>query len=878
MAVSMEGQVGKQGRLAGTGRRVVAAALVCVAGLQASSGDLRALRLGERSAAGVSLYVSPGGSDGSPGTSTSPLRTLGGAQKVVRTMNTDMQAGITVHLGAGTYRLDQPLQLTPEDSGTNGHDVIWTGPPSQTAVISGAEEITGWRQVDPAKNIWAASVPAGLDTRQIYVNGARATLASGTLPVALSKTQRGYTASSAAMAHWRNPQEIEFAYLRDTGLMTAPICLVASMKGRTIVMAEPCWDNLTRRAADLVGYEHPSIPAFAENAYELLDHPGQFYLDQGSHTLYYIPRAVEDMTTADVEAPALQTLVEGAGSASNPIHNIVFANLQLSYATWLQPGSPEGFAEVQSNYTITGRRGYAREGLCMLVPHGTCPYGAWTKEPGNVQLSYDQDISFVNDRFVHLGAAGLNLDNGSQNDSVERSVFTDISGCGIEIGAVNMPRAKGSSQTVGNVVADNHLYDMPAEFPGGVAILVGYAAGTNIVHNQIDHVSYAAISLGWGGWLDKASRPSVPNFSHDNRVSDNLIFDFMQVMADGGAIYTQGITGTSMATGEKITGNVIRDQLEWGYALHSDDGATYVNYLGNILYDDTYDFGSNHADFRKRAARAASVPLDPQAIEDNYWQQGYPNSSRYGVEAHGNVVISGPAQAPASIVNAAGIEPADRSILSWRPAGESVPGTPDQPTVLYAFRGKAYLTWHPSVVQGDPPITSYTITSCVASPNGRCAGPGPAPVTISSTDFERAGYAVVSGLSPGPAYRFEVSAGNGETASTPSLGSTNRTPSNKAPGKPGRPTGLNAQAGAGLVRLLWYAPKRGRAILGYKLDMSAGPTTLVGGLNRLLVSNGGGRVLDVIGGLSPHHAYRFSVRAFNPSGAGPAATVTATTQ
>ena len=119
------------------------------------------------------IYVSPLGSDANPGTQSAPLRTLARAQMVVRSLNRNMTANITVYLADGTYRLSKPLAFGPLDSGSNGYDVVWTAAPTATAVISGAERITGWRLSDLSKGIWVANVPRTLRTRQIYVNGAR---------------------------------------------------------------------------------------------------------------------------------------------------------------------------------------------------------------------------------------------------------------------------------------------------------------------------------------------------------------------------------------------------------------------------------------------------------------------------------------------------------------------------------------------------------------------------------------------------------------------------------------------------------------------------------------------------------------------------------
>jgi hypothetical protein len=407
---------------------------------------------------GTVVYVSPNGNDaaGNPGTNPArPLRTPARAQAVVRTLDTDMHANITVELESGTYRLSAPLTLGTADSGTNGYKVNWTAAPGAHPVLSGGTRITGWHESDPSKDIWSAPVPAGLDTRQLYVDGVRAQPASGPAPVTLTPTSTGYTASSTAMDDWANPSEIDFVYTGGAaywslksggeGGWTEPQCPVASISGTAITMAEPCWDNSTMRATNHVGdsnLANGEQPAYIENAYPLLDQPGQWYLDQSANTMYYIPQHGENLATADVEAPVLQTLVTGQGTVTTPIQNIGFSGIQFAYATWLQPSSPEGFSEIQANYTLTGDGAYATQGLCGLVPGGTCPFGDWTQEPGNVSFSYDQGIHFTDDAFVHLGAAGLQLGDGSQNDTVQGDVFTDISGNGLELGGVDTPEPR----------------------------------------------------------------------------------------------------------------------------------------------------------------------------------------------------------------------------------------------------------------------------------------------------------------------------------------------------------------------------------------------------------------------------------------------------
>ncbi|MDR3036292.1 MAG: fibronectin type III domain-containing protein, partial [Kitasatospora sp.] len=209
------------------------------------------------------VYVSPWGNDAGAGSVWQPVRSLPRAQQLVRERAGHLRADLTVHLSPGTYRLDSPLELTSADSGANGHRIVWQGAPG--TVVSGGKQVTGWQPVAGRPGLYAAPAPAGLDnTRQLYVDGARAQRASGRLPVSVKATDTGYTASADTLAHWRNPSDIELVYTSGEGLWnvernglgqwTEPRCRIASAQGTTITMVQPCWDNSNKRV------EFPDIP------------------------------------------------------------------------------------------------------------------------------------------------------------------------------------------------------------------------------------------------------------------------------------------------------------------------------------------------------------------------------------------------------------------------------------------------------------------------------------------------------------------------------------------------------------------------------------------------------------------------------------------
>ncbi len=160
--------------------------------------------------------------------------------------------------------------------------------------------------------------------------------------------------------------------------------------------------------------------------------------------------------------------------AAAPVHDLAFRGLQFSYATWLTPSGPEGFSEIQAGYTITGEKGWATQGLCQYVEGGTCPFASWTKMPGNVSFAYGQRIAFSDDVFAHLGASGLDLGTGSRTPRSAPALSPTSPENGRRSAQVD-----GQTPSSEVKVTDNHLYGLPREYHGGVAILNGWTQNTH---------------------------------------------------------------------------------------------------------------------------------------------------------------------------------------------------------------------------------------------------------------------------------------------------------------------------------------------------------------------------------------------------------------
>ena len=572
-----------------------------------------------RAAAGRVVYAAPDGSGGMC-TAKDPCSVVE-AQSTARRLTGKRDAPVVVQLAGGTYRLSASLKFTDGDSGSTGNPVTWRAAPGARPVLSGAVQVTGWKQVDAAKGVWQAKVPTGLDTRQVYVDGQEAPIAQTTpaeQKVTFAAAPGGYATTPATWAASLQAQigaaamhGVEFVYTGGNGPWTQSRCRIDTLSGSTTTMQQPCWNNVTSRptfsqaSGGLPSMSPGTAPSLIENAYPLL-HPGQWYLDRQNDVLDYIPTPGQQMSGLDVEVPRLASLITGAGTLAHPVHDITFTGIQMSYATWLDPSTDAGFADVQDNLTLTGSDPARPQGTCTFgTPPGTCPFGALTREPGNMSWSAAHHITFDGDTFSHLGAAGLVFDYGSQHNTVEDSTFADIAGNAIILGNTNDPHpgdvgAGNAEINAYNTVQNNVIHNIGTDYPSAAGITMFFTQHTTIAHNELYDLPYTGITAGViQGHVDNAAHPdNTTNINSDNTISDNLIHGFMQVLHDGGAIYVEGHQGqtltardgsvdraASIAHGLTVSGNVAYDQGNVNFTWYDDAGSEWINWTGNVEWD-----------------------------------------------------------------------------------------------------------------------------------------------------------------------------------------------------------------------------------------------------------------------------------------------------
>ncbi|MGK2878220.1 MAG: right-handed parallel beta-helix repeat-containing protein [Solirubrobacterales bacterium] len=625
----------------------------------------------------VQIWVSPNGNDEGVGSKSDPFRTLERARNLVRARLKTRDADMIVNLLDGNYRLKKTFWLDARDSGRAGRSVTYRAAPDAKPRISGAFKAENWTLINGDLNIYRAKVPVGTQTRQLYVNGRRALRARGqSYPNGFVRTTDGFQAPDSTMSTWGNQSDIEAVTLTQWKMMRCPL---ASISGQQLTMQQPCWNNV-----NVFPYlwSFQTIVRF-ENAYELLDSAGEWYLDKTEGWLYYIPRVGEELATADVEVPVVEALISGRGSVTAPISNINFRGISFEYGTWLNPSGPNGYAADQSGFHLNGGGHVAN-----VIGHD--PNTART--PGNVRFTLARRINFTGNDFRRLGGVGLDFATGSQNISIIGNRFEDISAAGVQLGGVDTidhHPTVASQKTKDNKISNNLITRIGLEFQDAPGIFIGFTTRSTVRNNEISYVPWSGIAIGWGwGLLDPGGflglpgavpgqwgNYTTPTASSGNRILSNRIKRFLNVLWDGGAIYTQGQQGATAADGELIAGNVASEKrrLAGGNTFYTDGGSRYVTLENNVSLSNKpgiTDFGP--CDLTDSLVlcwvmlpygsdRGGCRPYGDITYIENFWQFPRPYWDACPYEGHpvnvvdqNNTVVTGPSAISQQLLAKAG--------------------------------------------------------------------------------------------------------------------------------------------------------------------------------------------------------------------------------
>lgn len=542
------------------------------------------------------IYVSLQGNDKNPGTKEAPFNTLNRAIKQAREWRRlnrpEVSGGIYIRLEEGVYAQRNSLFLRPEDSGTSDSPTVICAVDGAHPVISGGVAVTGWKRgcnhpAIPEKlrqKIWSAEAPLignrRVETRQMWVNGHKVQRAAqfpdGGLEQMIDFNPEEQTitipvSQNVNPKRLQNAGQLEMIVHQRWAIAILRVKSIDVKDGQAVVRFHEPESHLEFAhpwPQPVIGGEKGNSSFCLTNALELLDQPGEWFQEYPSGTIYYYPQADENMETAEVIIPALETLVTIDGTLSRPVKHIQFNGITFAHTSWMRP-SYQGHVTLQGGFPLLDAYKLQEPGL---PEKAELENQAWITRPETaIRVRGAEHIDFKHCTFRHLSSTGLDYEWAVTASSVEDCQFTDIGGTALLVGAfpdggfeTHIPFIPADVRELCShiTIRNNFISNVTNEDWGCVGIGAGYVRNMDISHNEVCHLNYSGICVGWG-WT------SLESGMCNNRIEANYVHHFARRLYDAGGLYT-----LSNQPGSVMRNNRIEHLIEAPYATN--DRAFYI--------------------------------------------------------------------------------------------------------------------------------------------------------------------------------------------------------------------------------------------------------------------------------------------------------------
>ena len=542
------------------------------------------------------IYVSLQGNDKNPGTKEAPFNTLNRAIKQAREWRrlnrSEVAGGIYIRLEEGVYAQRNSLFLRPEDSGTPDSPTVICAVDGAHPVISGGVAVTGWKRgcnhpAIPEKlkqKIWSVEAPLignrRVETRQMWVNGHKVQRAAqfpdGGLERMIDFNPEEQTitipvSQSVNPKRLQNAGQLEMIVHQRWAIAILRVKSIDVKDGQAVVRFHEPESHLEFAhpwPQPVIGGEKGNSSFCLTNALELLDQPGEWFQEYPSGTIYYYPQASENMETAEVIIPTLETLVTIDGTLSRPVKHIQFNGITFEHTSWMRP-SYQGHVTLQGGFPLLDAYKLQEPGL---PEKAELENQAWITRPETaIRVRGAEHIDFKHCTFRHLSSTGLDYEWAVTASSVEDCQFTDIGGTALLVGAfpdggleTHIPFIPADVRELCShiTIRNNFISNVTNEDWGCVGIGAGYVRNMDISHNEVCHLNYSGICVGWG-WT------SLESGMCNNRIEANYVHHFARRLYDAGGLYT-----LSNQPGSVMRNNRIEHLIEAPYATN--DRAFYI--------------------------------------------------------------------------------------------------------------------------------------------------------------------------------------------------------------------------------------------------------------------------------------------------------------
>ncbi len=507
-------------------------------------------------------FVDSNASEGGIGTAQSPFNTIERAINAVKKSNDKMNGDIIVNIKDGEYYIDSTINMTDDDSATNGFNIIYKGETPGGVKISGAKKLTGWTK--HTDSIW--KVPLEDAAYTLYQDSRRSIKAR----YPNREFDKDYithagpylvnTDKDNMKTHIKaNPNDIKNISFKD--ITDAKLCIW------------PWWNrdwsrytlsiHNVNKTTGLIDCDDSDVDLgegaryYIEGMLELLDAEGEFHYDSDEKMLYYMPYGNKNPNTeCTVYAPKVTELINITGKSLTPVNNIVFENISFEKTNFL--GHIKSWQNINSGWDI-----------------------------GAVTLDTTNDIKFLNCRFKNTGLSGLYIKGHSNYNYVYNCLFENIGLSGV----ILLSKDRNVSEYLRhNRISNCIMHDLGELSIDCAGVNIWSSQGTVVENCEIYNSPRSAYSLRavcWEGSSTSNDNNLVGGRARHNILRNTIIYDVDQDSGDNGAVHTAAISYPGEVRNVNYFENIFVDSI---YAHESMKDQSPNGYFG--------DYFSNHQSFK----------------------------------------------------------------------------------------------------------------------------------------------------------------------------------------------------------------------------------------------------------------------------------------